>query len=575
MRARAVVAGASLATLAAAFAGAGACTIFAGLDDHTDDGDATSGTGGDGGAGDEASAYGVSFTNAPLRVRQGESATATFDVRRRPDQAGTTVTLTSQYRGLDLTITPALVTPGETGGSMTIAAQATAAGGVRHVPVAVAIGSEQTSATIDVEVYDDAGRLDRSFGSSGTGVVLLDALGSQGDTATDVTVQTRAGRAERIVVAGVTSDLYAAALFLAALDETGAPDTTFGTKGRTEIVLPNATSSVAGTARVLAAPDGSLFTACAALGPGSTPGDFYVAHFSADGAPDTSFGDAGATQVDFGQTEAPVAMALVGSGEQARLLVVGDSTTFGVSFAVRGVMAALFLDGGVDRTFAPAALAAPSGGLDRFRDVRMAPDGTIAIAGEWNGRAFVTRVAIDGGSLGPPPPGGALARVDPPGVAIARSSAQSLTTAVDGVLGDVQLADGGAPARRPLLARRDASGQFAPGALVNGLVSDAQPIATRPGPNDTTVVLADIVTRGRLLLRLTATGALDTTFADGRGYLVLTDLVGQTTWEYDPVDGGTYGVSFVGGLAAQSDGMLLVAARDTQTARAAIARVWP
>ena len=125
----------------------------------------------------------------------------------------------------------------------------------------------------------------------------------------------------RIVVAGNLGG--SAMMSVARLNSNGAPDTTFGAAGTTSIDF----GSLADLASdAVLQPDGKIVVA------GSTQADegVAVARLNPDGSPDTTFGAAGKAIVDFGVATFGFAAALQANGR----IVVAGQRTGGDDFAV-------------------------------------------------------------------------------------------------------------------------------------------------------------------------------------------------------------------------------------------------
>jgi len=169
------------------------------------------------------------------------------------------------------------------------------------------------------------GVLDTTFGG-GDGVVVLDPFfGAAADVLATIALDQAGnpGADGRIVIGGYTFGRNCA--FLARVNANGSVDTTFGTDGRVILVDANAGGVRTGmsllySARIAA--DGKIV----ALGQGGDRG-MTAMRFSANGAPDTSFGVNGRTTIKFSGAasyDTPAALALQGNG---KIVAAGYATS--------------------------------------------------------------------------------------------------------------------------------------------------------------------------------------------------------------------------------------------------------
>ena len=152
--------------------------------------------------------------------------------------------------------------------------------------------------------YTSDGALDTSFGVDGAATVVFN--GGVLDTAQGLAIQAD----DKIVVVGVTrvgsSDDFAIARFLPG----GAPDTNFGTGGKTSVGFGSGFDKAWA---VLIQSDGGLIVAGHASVPSPLGGDndFALARFTGAGVLDTNFGSAGKVTTNIaGRTDLAVAAAL-------------------------------------------------------------------------------------------------------------------------------------------------------------------------------------------------------------------------------------------------------------------------
>ncbi len=242
----------------------------------------------------------------------------------------------------------------------------------------VVVGSVQAGATdfdFGLLRLTAAGALDTSFGGSGLGVVAFNLGGANDDRATGVTIAPGGA----IVVGGYAetaagSHDFAAVRLLAA---DGAPDTTFSGDGKATVDLGG--DDVANAVAVRA--DGRMVLAGTRT---ATDVQAAVAQLTAVGAPDTSFGTAGATVVQFALTLyhgfRANALALDDRGRVIIAGAQGDLGNSGSAFVLR-----MTANGVIDSSF-----NAPPGNQPRPAD---GPFGTSGI--DFGGDDAAAAVAID------------------------------------------------------------------------------------------------------------------------------------------------------------------------------------
>jgi uncharacterized delta-60 repeat protein len=165
------------------------------------------------------------------------------------------------------------------------------------------------------------GQLDPAFGTGGT--VTVDFGG--GDTGRVITLQSDG----KIVAGGATDTDFDAAR----LNPDGSLDATFGAGGKVTLDFGRTASLNA----VVLQPDGMIVFAGSA-GTVPTGSDMAVARLTADGLPDTSFGNGGRVTVDFGTIDVGCAVTLDAEG---RILVAGGFGPPGIgsSTPVQGTFA--------------------------------------------------------------------------------------------------------------------------------------------------------------------------------------------------------------------------------------------
>src|SRR5262245_31560230 len=160
--------------------------------------------------------------------------------------------------------------------------------------------------------YTSDGRVDTTFGTSGTGMVLTDFAQSD-DEIRAIALQSDG----KIVVAGMSDVAFALARYL----PNGQLDTSFGAGGKVTTTFGNAGSAQA--VGVAIQSDGKI-----AVG-GAVDTNFVAARYNANGGEDTTFGNSGAgsTSTSFGGVfDTAAAMALQPDG---KIVVAGFSSVSG------------------------------------------------------------------------------------------------------------------------------------------------------------------------------------------------------------------------------------------------------
>jgi uncharacterized delta-60 repeat protein len=154
-------------------------------------------------------------------------------------------------------------------------------------------------------------------------------------------------------------------------------DTSFGQAGVATMDLHH---NAFGNALVVQ-PDGKVVVAGTAISPSGQTSDVVTARFTQQGAPDTSYGDSGASQPDFGHNETGYAAALQSDG---KILVAGDiDQDRGMS---RMLVTRFLSNGRLDTSFGQGTgWASPLDGSD-FPDIfgraiALYPNGNIVVGG--------------------------------------------------------------------------------------------------------------------------------------------------------------------------------------------------
>lgn len=346
--------------------------------------------------------------------------------------------------------------------------------------------------------YNADGTLDASFG---TGGIAATDVGGSGDVARAVAYQSDG----KIVLAGTAADVPDPHIALVRHEADGSLDATFGAGGK---VITSASSSFDEAADILIQKDGKLVAV------GSTyvqhDNDFALARYDANGALDPGFGIAGRVITDIGNDDD------YGAGivqQSSGRLVVGGTTRLAASnhFALLRYN----LDGSLDSSFGVGGkITTPVGpaGAAAFALIQQT-DGRIVLAGYSDG----------GGATD-----FALVRYNPDGTLDGSfgSGGKVLTSGMGVALALLQQSDGklvaagyasGVGGRLFAVARYETDGSLDPTFGHNGTIFLATTQADWR-------IFFDIVEQadaklvgagGDVLLRMTTTGDLDSSFGSG------------------------------------------------------------
>jgi uncharacterized delta-60 repeat protein len=375
-----------------------------------------------------------------------------------------------------------------------------------------------------------AGDLDSTFGTGGKVVTTWSAGVSS--RANAVTVLSGG----KILVAGQAGNQFAVARY----KSNGALDTTWGGTGKVATTFPAGYGKASAIAQQ---PDGKILVA------GLTGGDFALIRYKSNGGLDTTFGVGGKVTTDFGSGTQPSGSEF----EQARAIVIQpDGKIIAAGNSYTALVAARYLpDGSLDSTFGSGGKAfAPMRGLAEGYAAAVQADGKILLAG-----SSAPCVGGDALCIG-------LSLSNPLGLVVARFTAAGIPDATFGTNGSIYQ---NFSSTTPMVAAAASVSVLASGKiLVAGRTSTdtggAAGLVTRlnaDGSRDTTfgtnglalvqgnslaylngmAVLGDgrIVVGGFnkadgfapadfLAARLTATGAMDTTY--GNGGVAVTDFGG-------------------------------------------------
>lgn len=211
------------------------------------------------------------------------------------------------------------------------------------------------------------GQLNHGFGG-GTGIVATDFFGSY-DRASGVAIQ----RNRRIVAVGAVTHGTTYDIGIARYMPNGNLDSSFASSGK--FVFGSSTDDDFATA-VLIQPNGKILV-CGYTGPVFSE-DFLVLRLNSNGTLDTSFGNQGVVQVDFGGSQdIAVDLALQSDG---KIVVAGAShqTSTLHDYALlrltpAGILDASFGNGGKVTT--------DFGDIDEALSVKLQPDGRIVVSG--------------------------------------------------------------------------------------------------------------------------------------------------------------------------------------------------
>jgi uncharacterized delta-60 repeat protein len=156
-----------------------------------------------------------------------------------------------------------------------------------------------------------------------------------------------------VQASGQTKDVV-----LARFNANGSPDTTFGTNGLAFLSFTS-TSDEFGTA-VAIDPVTKRIVIAGVTGTG-TKTDMFVARFLTTGRPDTTFGTAGKTKIDFGSSKTDGAVGLVVQ-KDSKVVVSGYSGSV-ASLSMAAALARLRSNGTLDTTFGSGGKVAATTGL--------------------------------------------------------------------------------------------------------------------------------------------------------------------------------------------------------------------
>src|SRR3984957_2742303 len=240
------------------------------------------------------------------------------------------------------------------------------------VVAALAIGSGASAAG------PAPGDLDTSF--NGTGKLTVNFGGFDRATQAAITPD------GRIVVIGSTDASGGGDYAVARVNANGTLDKSFSEDGLERLGSQPGVEDIGG--RVVVLPDESIVV----TGQGNSSQDFVTKELAPNGEQDMSFGEGGASVVDFGGNDMANDMVRQPDG---KLVIVGSTSTGGGDFAI----ARLNADGTLDKSFSgDGKQTVDFGGNDAATGVALTADGKIVVAGEGGpgGDMAVTRLNSDG-----------------------------------------------------------------------------------------------------------------------------------------------------------------------------------
>lgn len=272
--------------------------------------------------------------------------------------------------------------------------------------------------------YTTAGVLDPTF--DGDGLLSDDLGGGQGEGAASVAVQGTVGSPDfRIVVAGTRSiSSFNSEFAVAAYDDSGAPDTSFGGTG--SVTTSFGTLDQANAVAIQA--DGSVVVA--GVRQDFINSDFALARYEHDGDPDLTFDADGKLTTDIaghGDVAYGLAIRELGAGE-VRIVASGQAA------GNDGALAVYNTDGSPDDSFAgDGELTIDlSSSFDAFRGVASQPDGKVVASGTVGSPEFgVARLTTEG-ALDPDFGGDGLASTSFPNPNFEQRSAFGVALQPDG-----------------------------------------------------------------------------------------------------------------------------------------------
>lgn len=264
-----------------------------------------------------------------------------------------------------------------------------------HAP---AVTADVTTVEVRCLTPSTAGTLDAAFGNQG--VLLIDfEAARRTDTAPAALLHPADGR---LVVAGTTDSAASKDFALLRVNADGKRDATFNGGANDGFVRTNiaaGTNSIDHARAIGRQSDGRIIVA----GYTST-WDFALARYTADGAPDPTFGTGGRSITNVGVIDYGLALAI----DAADRIVVAGTTVGNGSVGEDFLLVRYTADGLPDKAFNGGDPANTSGAVrthfsrdDRAQAVAVQPDGRIVAAGYANGAGsdFALARYLDDGQL--------------------------------------------------------------------------------------------------------------------------------------------------------------------------------
>jgi uncharacterized delta-60 repeat protein len=180
---------------------------------------------------------------------------------------------------------------------------------------------KQTLSRAFLARYDPGGRIDIGFGQKGI-VFSSDRGFSNSFYGIDLQMD------GKIIAAGASYDSRQSNILLSRFNSDGSPDSSFGTSGK---VFTDLNTSDERAYAVRALSDGSLLVAGYITMGLSSSTDFLLLRYTSAGTLDSSFGNGGTSQADFGLDDFGYAMALYSDG---RAVVAGKTGSTHYNFAL-------------------------------------------------------------------------------------------------------------------------------------------------------------------------------------------------------------------------------------------------
>ncbi len=228
----------------------------------------------------------------------------------------------------------------------------------------VVVGGSAGGAENSVARFNPNGSLDTTFGVGGKVSIAIGNPCGNTCGAQSVAIQSNG----KIVVAGSSSGLFGASIFIFRLNPDGSMDITFGVNGIRQ--LPN----IYRVTSVVIQPDGKIV----AVGTDSTFIDWFICRITVNGELDATFGDGGGTTyTDFGgDQEIAQAVSVLPNG---KILVAGIANPGNQDFA----LALYTTNGTLDTSFDGDGKVTTDfiGRNDFVRSMKLQSDGKIVLAG--------------------------------------------------------------------------------------------------------------------------------------------------------------------------------------------------